>query len=303
MAIEFQYQVFAGQPDGARRLLADFVAAATANEQDGRRLQVAHFLHDFLQVYPLSDQQQLAAALRNSALQYFGECRTIDADALQRHVVLLAQNGRTGDAFEALQKSRSAHPPETLAAAQVMILRQGHATEQQKKATAFYLLEELEKKPASTALRVSLADCYQQCNERDKAIAAYRDVLSREPNNIVALNNLAWTLATDRDQSREALDLVQRAIDLAGPIDDLLDTRARIRFESGDAQAGLRDLIEAVSEVPTATRLADLADMHRKAGQADLADRALERMRRHRGQDPAARGQRSEVRGPKTNEE
>jgi cellulose synthase operon protein C len=127
---------------------------------------------------------------------------------------------------------------------------------------------------------VSLADYYQYAGQRENAIAAYRQVLEREPNNIVALNNLAWTLASDSQKAAEALELVERAINLAGPMDDLLDTRARIRFESGDAQAGLRDLTEAVSEVPTATRLMDLAAMHRKAGQTDVADRVLQKARR-----------------------
>jgi len=159
-------------------------------------------------------------------------------------------------------------------------LRHGPANEQQRKATELYLLDEIAKKPVSMGLRVSLADYYQYSGDRDRAIATYRQVLEREPTNVVALNNLAWTLSADSRNAADALALVERAINLAGPLDDLLDTRARIRFESGDAQAGLRDLTEAVSELPTATRLMDLAAMHRKAGQTDLADRALQKARR-----------------------
>src|SRR5205085_10031735 len=113
--------------------------------------------------------------------------------------------------------------------------------------------------------------------------------------NVVALNNLAWTLAADRRHAPEALGLIERAIDLAGPIDDLLDTRARIRFESGDVAGGLRDLTEAVNEMPTATRLLDLAGMHRRAGQPELADRIERRSRMFGGTQLGVRNQESGV--------
>jgi hypothetical protein len=41
----------------------------------------------------------------------------------------------------------------------------------------------------------------------------------------------------------------------------------------------VRDLAEAVNEAPTATRMADLAAMYRKAGQPEMADRLLNRAR------------------------
>ena len=139
------------------------------------------------------------------------------------------------------------------------------------------------------ALRVSLADYYQHIGEHEKAIATYRLVLDREPSNIVALNNLAWTFAADSQRARDGLSLVQKAIDLAGPIGDLLDTRSRLLAEIGDSQAAVRDLIEAVSETPTAQRLMDLAALHRKVGQPDLAERVERRARRYGGQELGVR--------------
>ena len=47
---------------------------------------------------------------------------------------------------------------------------------------------------------------------------------------------LKWTLSRDhKDQAKvqESLAHIQRAIDLAGPLDELLHTRAFILFESG----------------------------------------------------------------------
>jgi tetratricopeptide (TPR) repeat protein len=280
LAIDFQLRTLSGDAESGRRLLTDYVAAGPTPEQASRKLIMANFLYDFLQMCPLADRPNVAAELRGLASQYFAAAADADSESLQRLVVLLAQNGRAGAAFDLVQKRRAALSPEAVAAAQVVILRHGPANEQQRKATELYLLDEIAKKPTSMGLRVSLADYYQYSGDRDRAIATYRQVLEREPNNVVALNNLAWTLSSDPRNAADALALVERAINVAGPLDDLLDTRARIRFESGDAQAGLRDLTEAVSEVPTATRLRDLAAMHRKAGQSDLADRALQKARR-----------------------
>ena len=76
---------------------------------------------------------------------------------------------------------------------------------------------------------------------------------------------------------RESLGYIQRAIDLAGPLDELLDTRARILFESGKRDAGLKDMGEAVNAAPSPARLNDYAAMLQKAGKVKDAERARAR--------------------------
>jgi tetratricopeptide (TPR) repeat protein len=127
-------------------------------------------------------------------------------------------------------------------------------------------------------LMLTWAEYLQLTGENSAAVVVYREVLRREPDNVLALNNLAWTLSLDRkdpDKVRESLALIQHAIDLAGPLDELLDTRARILFESGQSEAGLRDMCEAVNEAPSASRFKDYAIMLRKAGKTKEAERAL----------------------------
>jgi tetratricopeptide (TPR) repeat protein len=108
-------------------------------------------------------------------------------------------------------------------------------------------------------------------------------VLGRDRDNIVALNNLAWTLSRDQKDKakvKESLDHIQRAIDLAGPLDELLHTRAFILFESGQREDGLRDLCEAVKEAPSASRWWDYATLLRRAGQIAAAEKAMAEVRR-----------------------
>ena len=201
--------------------------------------------------------------------------------AFQRLVTLLAvQPGGTNSAIELVQRGRRVFKPEVAAAAYVQILRHGRPgpNDIQRASIKQYICDEREKEPQSTSLMLTWAEYLQLSGENAAAVAVYRQVLQREPDNVLALNNLAWTLSLDRknqDKVRESLAHIQRAIELAGPLDELLDTRARILFESGQPEAGLRDMCEAVAEAPSAARLKDYAIMLRKVGKAKEAEQAL----------------------------
>jgi tetratricopeptide (TPR) repeat protein len=280
LAVEFYCRAIVGEFGAAQRLFTDYVAAAsTPSERVVRSSRVAYFLFDLLRTCPMADRASLASDLRNFAIQQFSTTRSGDPEALQRRVTLLAQNNQVAVALELLQNGRATFPADVIASAQMEVLRNGTATESQRQATERFLMEQCQKNPASVGLRISLADFYQFVGNNDRAITLYRQILAAEPNNVAALNNLAWTLAADHSKTGEALTLVQRAIDLIGPLDDLLDTRARIRFQAGDVPAAVRDLAEAVNEAPTATRMSDLAAMYRKAGQPEMADRLSNRAR------------------------
>lgn len=283
LAIESQLRSLAGQSERARQILVDFVAAGPPQERRSRGLLAAAYLTEILPSFPAATHGEAAKALRKLAIELLAEYRGDDAEALQRLVVLLAQDGRTPAAIDLLQRARTQFPADVIVAAQLQALRNGQPTQQQIQAAGAYLHDELTRQPGSTGLRISLADWQQYTGQIAPAVATYRDVLQREPNNVAALNNLAWTLAAQQDRSAEALTLIQRAIDLVGPMDELLDTRARIQFVAGNKDAGLRDLAEAILEAPTASRLLDLAAMHRKAGQAELAERAEQRARQYGG--------------------
>lgn len=283
LAIESHLRFLAGQPERARQILVAFVTAVPAPERSPRGLLAAAYLVDILPSFPASSHAESAKAMRKFAIDLLAEHRGNDAEALQRLVVLLAQDGQSPAAFDLLQRARSQFPSDVVLGAQLQVLRNGSSTSQQVQETGAALRDELAQRPNSTDLQISWADWQQFVGQGGPAVETYRDVLRREPNNIAALNNLAWTLAVQQDRSTEALTLIQRAIDLAGPADELLDTRARIQFVAGNKDAGLRDLTEAILEAPTAARLLDLASMHRKAGQTELADRAEQRARQFGG--------------------
>ncbi len=61
--------------------------------------------------------------------------------------------------------------------------------------------------PGFWAAQFSLATLYEALTEWDAAIDRYRMILDRTPNNVLALNNLAYVLAVQKNEAADALPL------------------------------------------------------------------------------------------------
>jgi predicted Zn-dependent protease len=65
------------------------------------------------------------------------------------------------------------------------------------------------------------------------------------------LNNLAWLLALARHQGEEALQLINRALDVGSASPELRDTRAVIYLTMKQDDRAVQDLDEVVAESPS----------------------------------------------------
>jgi cellulose synthase operon protein C len=137
------------------------------------------------------------------------------------------------------------------------------------------LREQAAKNPEIT-LDLHLADLAELRHDFKSAETLYRKVLTKEPNQVVAMNNLAWVLA-HRGPSPEALTLVQQAISKIGPIPDLLETRAKAYLALGRSAEAVQDLEDAIADTPTAMRYFLLAAAREKNCNADGARDAFHR--------------------------
>lgn len=282
VAIDFHYHVLTGPAPLGLRLLDTFVAAGeSADEQVRRGVMVADLASELLARNPLSSRPDSAAALRQYAIRRYEPLVDKNPQVFQRTVALLCEDDKAPQATDLVQRYRNAFPVETIAAAIVIVQRKGKAVDPKK--TELFLRELLGKKPQSLGLRLALADFFDYSGRHEESIRFYREVLAKDPTNVAALNNLAWVLSYNRRETTritEALARIQQAIDLAGPLDELLDTRARIQFEAGRPESALRDLSEAICETPSAQRYADLAEMLRRAGKPAEAEKALAEAKR-----------------------
>lgn len=112
----------------------------------------------------------------------------------------------------------------------------------------------LEQVVASDAQLVSaqlaLATVYDQAGEHDKAIERYRHVLTIEPNQVGALNNLAYALAVHRGTPGEALPLAQRAFTASNESPLVADTLGWVLHLAGDRMQALRYTQMAAAGAP-----------------------------------------------------
>ncbi|MBX9622939.1 MAG: hypothetical protein K2X82_03910, partial [Gemmataceae bacterium] len=153
-------------------------------------------------------------------------------------------------------------PPPVRAAAGLAAVRHGGASDRQFAVARGWLDEALAADPESVSLRLIEADLYAAKQDYAAAAAAYDRVLAKDPRNVSALNNLAWTLAADPATAGRAVELIGRAAREGGLTGELLDTRARARITLKEFAAATRDLDESVSQEATPLRAFHRALLH-----------------------------------------
>jgi uncharacterized protein (TIGR03790 family) len=94
--------------------------------------------------------------------------------------------------------------------------------------------------PTIALAQMSLASVYESAGEYDKAMERYREVLKNVPNDVGALNNLAYGLAVHRGVPAEALPLAQRAFTASNGAPLVADTLGWIFHLTGDRMQALR---------------------------------------------------------------
>ncbi len=90
----------------------------------------------------------------------------------------------------------------------------------------------LREDPQNLGAHLARAEWLMSNNQNAAAIPLYEQVLTRQPNNLAALNNLAWTLREDNPD--RALKLARQASELAPNRPEILDTYGWILHLTGN---------------------------------------------------------------------
>jgi len=139
--------------------------------------------------------------------------------------------------------------------------------------------EPLEKflaiRPLDNEIRIALAESYREAADPRKSISEYERVLSVEPQNGIALNNLAWMYFESNDSRAESI--ARQAQEILPDNGAVQDTLGWILVNSGAVDEGIDVLRQAVSlEEGRAEIRYHLAVALSKTGQDDEARRTLE---------------------------
>jgi len=105
--------------------------------------------------------------------------------------------------------------------------------------------------PKLVAVQLMLASEYEKQKDYDKAIERYRAVLAGSPDNVFALNNLAYSLAVNKGQASEAIPFAERAVALTGgKRTEIADTLAWVQHLLGRDEEAAVILARVVRAAP-----------------------------------------------------
>lgn len=199
--------------------------------------------------------------------------RSTQPDTVLVRVAFLARRNKIDEALDLCDSAASTSRPGAVASVSVGVIRVGSATPQQVARVEDRLLSALEmaSPPLVAELSVSLADLRDYQGRYSEAAAIYRRLLDSNERNIVALNNLAWLISFQPMEKETALSLINRAIQLVGPVPDLLDTRAVIFLNLDRPREAIQDLDNALKEIANSSIWYHLAQARMKLGDKSSA--------------------------------
>jgi tetratricopeptide (TPR) repeat protein len=166
----------------------------------------------------------------------------------------MASTGRLDKARAAYALAKAADP--NYVAADLALARV--ATMERKWDEARGILTPLCSGEAAAAAHMQLAQIDEQTGAKDSAIEHYRKVIEEDPQNLAALNNLAYLLADNPTQIDEGIGYAKQALGLV-PSPGLYDTLGWLYYRKGAFEEAVQYLERAVAAEGTAVRRYHLA--------------------------------------------
>jgi putative PEP-CTERM system TPR-repeat lipoprotein len=137
------------------------------------------------------------------------------------------------------------------------------------------LVQWLQDQPNDVVVRGYLASTYVKARQNRQAIEQYQRLLQIDPNNVRALNDLAWLYQQEKDA--RALATAEQAYRLQSDNGEIMDTLGWILVEHGKTPRGLELLKKAAAQAPASTAIRyHLAVTLAKSGDKVRARKELE---------------------------
>ena len=172
---------------------------------------------------------------------------------------------RNADALKALERAQIAAPSSELPVVEMAKLR----FNARQADMGFQIIKTWLKSHPNNVLAVAfLAESLMIYNKEDEAIIAYEQILKLEPENPIALNNIANLLMT-RDPKR-ALTYAEKAYKQVATDAAVTDTYGWLMIKAGDPKRGLELIKQAFSAAPDAPEI----HFHLAAAMAHNGDKA-----------------------------
>ncbi|MCG8343018.1 MAG: tetratricopeptide repeat protein [Chlorobiales bacterium] len=117
---------------------------------------------------------------------------------------------------------------------------------------------------------ITRAMAYDKLQEQLKSIGAYRDVLGIDPENALALNNLAYLYAERGENLEEAMKYAKQAVDAEPDNPVFLDTLGWLYYKFGEYRKAREIIEKALSMEPDEPEIyKHLVEIYRALGESD----------------------------------
>ncbi len=201
------------------------------------------------------------------------ENSTYYADAMMHAAYLNKINDQIDKAILIMEKTLETHPT-----IQVKIMYANLLSSQGQYDKAISILKEGIGVSDNTDLYYAIGSIYDMTGEKTKAIAFMKKVIKLEPNNVAALNYLAYTYSELNTNLERAQVLVNRALKLKPDDGYIKDTLGWILYKKGQVDDAIMVLESAYSLEPNESVIAEhLADAYHSASQIENAVLMYER--------------------------
>lgn len=142
----------------------------------------------------------------------------------------------------------------------------------------------LRENPGYTPLLILQAELYDLQQRYEEAVGAYLKLLDNKDlqgrQRGIVLNNLSYMvslLEEKMDTGVDPLELVQEAVQIFGPTEAVLDTRAVVYISREEYGKAIEDLELSLADAPTAVKYFHKALAHYRAGEKSAAIQAWEK--------------------------
>ena len=144
----------------------------------------------------------------------------------------------------------AANPTVPAAALPPVVRAIGLLENDDKAGAARVLAQAVAVAPQAPSWLLSVAMLQQEAGDHAAAVGTYQNVLTLQPANVVALNNVAFALAVNLEKPAEALPLAKRAATLAPRAGTIIDTLAWIEHLLGNDAVASKLLTTAIGLEP-----------------------------------------------------
>ena len=176
-------------------------------------------------------------------------------------------------ALAAFERAHKLQPSAALLVRQHQVLTASQRAEEGEKRLAAWLATH----PQDAGIRATLAESLIKRGQHKAAVEHYLILNKSNPNNLVVLNNLAWSLFESKDS--RALGFAEQALKLKPDNPAVMDTLGWVLVHQGQTERGIKLLQQALSKSPDVAEIQyHLAAAYAKTGDRSRARSELDRL-------------------------